>query len=118
MSATEVEIKPYPAAALYLKISSRDESGERVIEARIGEQIVGSMRVQVLPLVKDLEVANSFLARKIADALVNYVRGFLKASGFNEGMIMVAEGNEPMLRYIEKQATAEEPAKIFLMEVS
>lgn len=100
-----------------ITVSSRDDKGERLIEARIGNQIVGSLRVQVLPLVKDMEVAKSFLAMKIAESLLNYASGFVKASGFNEALVMVAPENAAMQRFVEARSVEEDPAKVYVMGV-
>lgn len=75
------------------------------------------MRVTVIPLVHDLTIEPGMLQRTIADALFQYASGYVKASGFKEALVTVAEANAPMQRYVEARAVPEAAAKTYVMGV-
>lgn len=108
------DISPY----LPLKIVSSADGKDTVFRALLGGRTVGEMRVEMLPLVHDLDIQPGMLQRRVAEALFQYASGYVKASGFTEAYVLVGLNNEPMRRWVGERADAEEPCELFIMGVS
>src|SRR5215471_14009791 len=79
---------------------------------------VGQMQIGIVPIVHDLTVEKSLITRKIVEALFQYAKGFLKASGFDEAMMLVEEENIPMKAWVEEKGFRQEPkAQPYLTEI-
>ena len=89
-----------------------------VFIAEINGREVGRMSITVLPLVHDMEIPASPIQRKITDALFFYASGKVKAAGFSEAVVCVANTNEKMQRYVEQRAVKEEDSAVYMMGVS
>ena len=80
-------------------------------------RVIGEMRITAMPLVHDMEIKEGFLQHKTAEALFHYASGYVRASGFNQALILVATKNLAMQRYCEMRALPEEASQAYLMEV-
>ncbi len=78
---------------------------------------VGRVSVTVTPLVHDMEIEKGMLQRKIAEALFQYASGYVKASGFNEALVMVGKENIPMQYYVGARVEREAAHDMYLMPV-
>ena len=79
---------------------------------------VGQMQIGVVPIVHDLTVEKSLITRKIVEALFQYAKGFLKASGFDEAMMLVEDENVPMKAWVEEKGfRRENKAQPYLTEI-
>lgn len=86
--------------------------------AEINGKEVGRMSISAMPLVHDMEIPQSTISRKIADALFHYACGKVKAAGFGEAVVIVENGNESMHRYVKERGAIEEPVStVYMMEV-
>ncbi len=88
-----------------------------VFIAEIDGREVGRMSITVMPLVHDMEIADSPIQRKIADALFFYASGKVKASGFDEALCLVGQDNQRMQAYVMARAVREEENSVFVMGV-
>lgn len=115
------ERKEIPAVPKVLQphpITVRSVDGQpAVFIAEIDGREVGRVSVTIMPLVHDMEIQGGILQRKIADALLFYAQGKVKASGFKEALLFVANENAAMRRYVETRAIPENPSQIYVMAV-
>ncbi len=88
-----------------------------IFVAEIDGREVGRMSITVMPLVHDMEIADSPIQRKIADALFFYASGKVKASGFDEVLCLVGQDNTRMQAYVMARAVREEENSVFVMGV-
>lgn len=87
-----------------------------VFVAELEGREVGRVSVTVTPLVHDMEIEpDSMIKRKIAEALFQYASGYVKASGFNEALIMVEKENIPMQYYVGARVKPEKASNMYLM---
>lgn len=85
--------------------------------AFIAGKEVGRMQVTIIPLVHDMEIDPNVLALPIADALHDAACQKVSEAGFSEALILVANENLPMRRYVERlNASEEPPSSAFLMD--
>jgi len=100
-------------------ISIRTANGNPMtFVASLDGRDVGQLQICVVPLVHDLTIEKSLVTRKIAEALFQYAKGFLKASGFDEAMMLVDDENVPMKAWIEEKGFRPEPkAQPYLTEI-
>lgn len=91
---------------------------DTVIAAELDGRTVGLLALRLVTLVHDLTIEPGLLQRKIADGLLNYASGYVRASGPLESMFLVATSNEPMRRWLDDHgATLEDPAHVYTLEV-
>jgi hypothetical protein len=65
---------------------------------------VGRAEVTIVPVVHDMDITATTLQRKVAEALFQYMSGFVKASGFGEAIAMVEPENLKMQTWLEARA--------------
>ncbi len=86
--------------------------------AELNGKEVGRMSITAMPLVHDMEIPPSPIARRIADAMFHYACGKVKAAGFTEAVVIVENGNDRMHTYVKDRGAVEEPpSTVFMMEV-
>ena len=59
------------------------------------------MQVSITPLVHDMSLEPGLIARKVAETLFQYASGYVKASGFNEALMLVMDQNPKMQCWLE-----------------
>ncbi len=95
-----------------------DSHRDSIFVAESGGRIVGVLVERLIPVIHTFELEPSPIARRVADALIHYGKGFTKASGFKEVTFYVEPGNTAMQAYIEGHgAVKEENADVYTMEV-
>jgi hypothetical protein len=98
--------------------SGIEEEKDSLIVAELEGQVCGVLALRMMPLVHDFNVTPGPIARRIADALLNYAKGYVRASAPIEAVVLVAGDNETMQRWLrEHGAIEEDPGRFFLLEV-
>ncbi len=100
-----------------IAVKSEPVDGSIRFTAWLNGVVVGEMTITVLPLVHDMTIGTSLTAYRVADALLTYASGYVKASGFKEALVLVQAHNDSMHRYVQKRAIPEEPARAYMMGV-
>lgn len=88
-----------------------------VMVAEVGGQLVGFMKVKVIPLVHDMQIDAGLTRLRVADALLHYATGYVKASGFSEALVLVAKDNEVMQGFVGALATKEDESQAYVLGV-
>lgn len=82
---------------------------DTVFVAELNGDMVGVMVERVVPLVHTLEIKVGHpLARKVADALIQYGAGYTKHAGFDEAVFMVRRENYKMEAFMSDQRVAKD----------
>jgi len=110
-------VRTVPVEAVEERKRLEADARDTVIVAELEGRRVGSMKVTLTPLVHDMRVETGMTAVKVAEAMMLYACGFVKASGFQEALVLVAESNEAMHRFVEGRSVEEPKSRAYMMAV-
>lgn len=95
-----------------------DFEKDSIFVAEIEGRIVGILAERLVPFVHSFEIDGGPVSRRVADALIQYGRGYTRASGFREVIFLVDPDNVRMSTFLEERgAIKEEPADVYALEV-
>jgi ribosomal protein S18 acetylase RimI-like enzyme len=88
--------------------------GDTLLVGEIQGQVCGVMAIRMMPLVHDFECMGS---RRLADAMLHFARGYVRASGLTEATVLVNPDNGAMHRWLRRHGSRfETTADIFTVE--
>lgn len=81
--------------------------------------VVGVLALRGMPFVHTLEIRpHAMMSQRIAEALLNYGKGYVRASGFQEALFLIEPGNPKMQAFITARGAVQEgPADLFTLQV-
>lgn len=95
-----------------------DAARDTIFVAELHGRILGVLALRLEPFVHTFELDAGPIARGVADALTQYLKGYTQASGFREVMFCVEHANTAMARFVtERGAVPEEPADVYTMQL-
>ena len=93
------------------------EPRDTVILAELGGKRVGFMKIVALPYVHDFRIDAGLVNFRVAEAMLQFAKGYCRASGFSEALALVPDTNLAMQRWMGERAVQEDPGRAYLIEV-